>query len=98
MHDLENAKESMPVYKLTVFLNINNERKANIDKDKIIKEINDTLEDNETRDVCQLRGVRYFSCSKCGYGLEDMYLTNESDYPLDPVFCPNCGRKVVRNA
>lgn len=37
---------------------------------------------------------RIFECEKCGYGFVDIFLSNERDYPIDPVFCPNCGRKV----
>lgn len=35
--------------------------------------------------------ARIFECSECGYGIADIFLTNERDYPMDPNFCPNCG-------
>lgn len=55
-------------------------------------------------DTCHDVGdARFFHCSECGFGLEDVYLSDES-YFLDddnefidpwPPFCPNCGRRVV---
>ena len=38
--------------------------------------------------------ARIFSCSECGYGFNDIYLCNESDYPIEPNYCPNCGAKM----
>ena len=47
---------------------------------------------------------RIFHCSACGFGLSDVYLSDE-DYLWNddgeriepwPPFCPNCGRKVVQ--
>lgn len=56
------------------------------------------------RKTCHdLGDERVFHCSECGFGLSDVYLSDE-DYLLDdkgeemkpwPPFCPNCGRKVV---
>ena len=37
---------------------------------------------------------RIFHCSKCGYGLMDVYIDDEYNFSLDPNFCPNCGAKV----
>lgn len=38
--------------------------------------------------------ARIFECSECGYGFDDIYLTNERDYPIGPNFCPNCGARM----
>jgi len=40
---------------------------------------------------------RWFRCSACGFGIEDMYVNDEDEYtPAEqPRYCPNCGRKVV---
>ena len=38
--------------------------------------------------------ARIFLCSECGYGFDDIYLCNESDYPMEPNYCPNCGAKM----
>lgn len=56
-------------------------------------------------DTCHDVGdERIFHCSECGFGLSDVYLSDE-DYFLDddgkeielwPPFCPNCGRRVVQ--
>lgn len=51
----------------------------------------DLLEEQETHDT---RESRVFQCEKCGYGIEDIFLNNEYDYPITPVYCPNCGRRV----
>lgn len=56
------------------------------------------LKEQETTNICHKRNARIFSCEKCGYGLDDIYLTNERDYPIEPAYCPNCGRKVVDDA
>ena len=42
-------------------------------------------------------GCRWFRCSACGFGIEDMYVNDEDEYPPadQPRYCPNCGRKVV---
>lgn len=58
----------------------------------------DLLKEQETTNICHKRNARIFSCEKCGYGLDDIYLTNERDYPIEPAYCPNCGRKVVDDA
>lgn len=50
------------------------------------------LEKQETHDT---RESRIFQCEKCGYGVEDIFLNSERTYPIIPVYCPNCGRKVV---
>lgn len=57
------------------------------------------------RETCHDVGdERIFHCSECGFGLSDVYLSDE-DYLWDddgkriepwPPFCPNCGRKVVQ--
>jgi len=38
--------------------------------------------------------ARIFSCSECGYGIEDIFLSNEEDYSTRPNFCPNCGARM----
>lgn len=42
-------------------------------------------------------GCRWFRCSACGFGIEDMYVSDEDEYPPEdqPRYCPNCGRLVV---
>lgn len=51
----------------------------------------DLLKEQETTDT---RKSRIFQCEKCGYGIEDIFLNSEYDYPIVPDYCPNCGRKV----
>ena len=50
----------------------------------------------QTENICNKRNARIFACKECGYGINDIYLTDESNYQIEPVFCPNCGRKVVQ--
>ena len=40
---------------------------------------------------------RWFHCSACGFGIDDMYINEEDGYSPagQPRYCPNCGRKVV---
>lgn len=38
--------------------------------------------------------TRIFQCEKCGYGIDDIYLSNEHDFDVYPHYCPHCGRKV----
>jgi len=52
------------------------------------------LEEYETEDISHLTNARIFSCKECGYGIDDIFITNERIYPIHPVFCPNCGKKV----
>jgi len=42
--------------------------------------------------------TRIFQCEKCGYGFDDIYLSNEHDFDVYPRFCPNCGRSVKWDA
>jgi len=42
--------------------------------------------------------TRIFECEKCGYGIDDIYLSNEHDFDVYPHYCPNCGRKVLWDA
>ena len=37
---------------------------------------------------------RIFHCKKCGYGIDDIFLSDEHNYQIKPRFCPNCGRVV----
>lgn len=41
---------------------------------------------------------RLFQCKKCGYGFDDIFLTDEHNYDIEPNYCPNCGRLVRLNA
>ena len=52
------------------------------------------LKDEETTNICDRAGTRIFACEKCGYGLDDIFIHDEFNYPIDPVYCPNCGRKI----
>jgi len=52
------------------------------------------LKEQETHDT---RKSRIFQCEKCGYGIDDIFLNDESNYPITPVYCPNCGRLVKCN-
>ena len=50
------------------------------------------------RGTCHdIGGCRWFRCSACGFGIEDMYVNDEDEYPPEdqPKHCPNCGRLVV---
>ena len=38
--------------------------------------------------------ARIFQCEKCGYGFDDIFLTDEHNYDIEPNYCPNCGRTV----
>jgi predicted RNA-binding Zn-ribbon protein involved in translation (DUF1610 family) len=49
------------------------------------------LKDQETTSTGK---TRTFQCEKCGYGIDDIYLSNEHDFDVYPHFCPNCGRSV----
>lgn len=49
------------------------------------------LKEQETTSTAE---SRLFHCEKCGYGIDDIYLSNEYDFDIDPHYCPNCGRKV----
>lgn len=49
------------------------------------------LKEQETTDTNDLR---IFHCKKCGYGIEDIFISDEQNYSLVPKFCPNCGRLV----
>ncbi len=53
--------------------------------------IKELLKEQETYDTGE---SRIFQCEKCGYGIEDIFINNEHDYPIIPVYCPNCGRLV----
>lgn len=54
---------------------------------------------NEVRENGKLvkRVARIFKCSACGYGIDDVYMTNERDFMTDdwPRYCSSCGAKVV---
>lgn len=52
------------------------------------------LKDQETSDTGR---ARIFQCEKCGYGFDDIFLTDEHNYDIEPRYCPNCGRLVKRD-
>lgn len=52
-------------------------------------------EDRKTKNVCYNVGARVFACEKCGYGIDDIFIKDENNYPIVPLYCPNCGRVVV---
>ena len=52
------------------------------------------LIEQETADTGR---CRVFQCEKCGYGIEDIFVNDEFKYPIDPRYCPNCGRNVKRD-
>lgn len=40
---------------------------------------------------------RWFCCSECGFGFNDMYANKEREFEVDvsfPKYCPNCGARV----
>ena len=42
-------------------------------------------------------GVRWFRCSECGWGMNDIYMADESmveDFDKFPYYCPYCGVKI----
>lgn len=59
-----------------------------------MKYIEDALELLEEQETTSTAESRLFHCEKCGYGIDDIYLSNEYDFDIDPHYCPNCGRKV----
>lgn len=38
--------------------------------------------------------ARWFECSVCGYGFNDIFLLDESDDMLEPKYCGHCGAKM----
>ena len=58
---------------------------------RTIRKAVELLEAQETSDTNQ---SRVFHCKKCGYGIDDIFLTDEEAYPISPKYCPNCGRLV----
>ena len=53
------------------------------------------LKEQETKDTGH---SRVFQCEKCGYGIDDIFLsTVEKKYPIVPKYCPNCGRSVCQD-
>lgn len=49
------------------------------------------LKEHETSNTGK---ARIFQCEKCGYGFDDIFLTDEHNYDIEPNYCPNCGRSV----
>ena len=56
-----------------------------------VVELLDVLKEQETTST---RKTRIFQCEKCGYGINDIYLSDERNFDICPHFCPNCGRVV----
>lgn len=56
---------------------------------------NGQLKEKETSNTGK---ARIFQCEKCGYGFDDIFLTDEHNYDIEPNYCPNCGRLVKLNA
>ena len=56
-----------------------------------VEYLTDKQKVHETTDTNDLR---IFHCKKCGYGIEDIFISDEHNYTLVPKFCPNCGRSV----
>ena len=45
-----------------------------------------------SRQHCHNTGEeRIFKCSECGYGIFDIFISDEAKYPIYPKYCPNCG-------
>jgi len=61
---------------------------------RLLKDVLELLKEQETEDIG--RGI-LFLCKTCGYGFDDIFVNDESKYPLVPRYCPNCGRKVKRD-
>lgn len=38
--------------------------------------------------------ARWFECSVCGYGFNDIFLLDEADDMLEPNYCAHCGAKM----
>ena len=51
----------------------------------------DKKKEQETTDTGKRR---IFECEKCGYGIDDIFLSDEEKYQIIPKYCPNCGRSV----
>lgn len=49
------------------------------------------LKEQETEDTGR---CRIFQCKKCGFGIDDIFVTDEEKYQIVPRYCPNCGRSV----
>jgi len=59
--------------------------------DKLKTDALELLKEQETTSTVE---SRLFHCEKCGYGIDDIYLSNEHDFDIYPHYCPNCGRSV----
>ena len=49
------------------------------------------LKEQETENTGR---CRIFQCQKCGFGIDDIFVTDEEKYQVVPRYCPNCGRSV----
>ena len=59
-----------------------------------VRFVNAIIELLKEQEAATTAESRLFHCEKCGYGIDDIYLSNEYDFDVDPHYCPNCGRKV----
>ena len=64
-------------------------------EDEVRKAKEDALELLKEQKTKNTGKARIFQCEKCGYGIDDIYLSNENDFDIYPHFCPNCGRSVM---
>lgn len=65
-------------------------------KDNFIKAINNapTVEAVEVVHGYNTGKARWFQCSECGYGFNDIFLLDESEEMLEPKYCAYCGAKM----
>lgn len=59
-----------------------------------LRTIDDAVELLKEQETTSTGKTRIFQCEKCGYGIDDIYLSNEHDFDVYPHFCPNCGKQV----
>jgi ribosomal protein S27AE len=62
------------------------------DNQRVLTDALELLKEQETTSTTE---SRIFHCKKCGYGIDDIFLSNEHDFDIYPHFCPNCGRSVI---
>lgn len=84
-------------YSLTVTYVYSSERLSEIEA--IEKKLPDGMLvfDTAGHETSDTRESRIFQCKECGYGIEDIFLNSEHDYPIIPRYCPNCGRQVNKD-
>lgn len=57
----------------------------------LFMDVLDMIVDKKTTDTGK---KRIFQCEMCGYGLDDIFLSDEVKYQIMPKYCPNCGRLI----